>query len=148
METLNYRQEFLVRWSDIDPNMHMRHTIYSDFCDSVRVDFLNQHGFNFMEFKKLMIGPIIFSTESIFFKEVTLGERVTVNVKLLYISEDRRKYGVQHEITKENGDLAAVVKLNGAWMDLKERKVIVAPDEVYNVWSRLERAEEIIAPGK
>ena len=33
-----------LRWSDLDPNFHIRHSVYYDWGAFVRVEFLNEHG--------------------------------------------------------------------------------------------------------
>lgn len=35
-----FEQEYHVRWSDLDPNMHMRHTAYADLCATTRFSYL------------------------------------------------------------------------------------------------------------
>ncbi len=33
-----------IRWSDLDPNFHLRHSVYYDWGAFCRVEFLNEHG--------------------------------------------------------------------------------------------------------
>lgn len=131
--------KFHVKWSDVDPNMHLRHSVYLDYTDQVRIKYFDTHGVSFLDFRQLQIGPILFSTKSDFRREVLLNEQVKVNCKLSMLSTDHRKWSVLHEIFKENGDLAATVTAKGAWMDLTKRKVIVPPERLIKIFERMEK---------
>nr|WP_299046804.1 thioesterase family protein [uncultured Polaribacter sp.] len=37
---MNFEVSFNTKWSDFDPNRHMRHTAYNDYAAEVRVRFL------------------------------------------------------------------------------------------------------------
>ena len=58
-----------IRWSDLDPNFHFRHSIYYDWGALCRVDFLNKMGLTTEVMMQLHIGPIIFREECIFQKK-------------------------------------------------------------------------------
>ena len=63
---------FNTKWSDFDPNRHMRHTAYNDYAAEVRSRFFASHGFSLTEFAKFNIGPILFSENTSFFREIVL----------------------------------------------------------------------------
>lgn len=46
-----YFLEFHVRWSDLDPNMHLRHTAYNDMCAATRFSYLESLGFTMAKFQ-------------------------------------------------------------------------------------------------
>lgn len=132
---------FEVKWSEVDPNMHLRHTVYLDYADQTRIRFFEQHGVPFNQLMRLNVGPIIFGTQSNFLKEVLLNETITLDCQLLDLSEDGRKWSIKHNVYKENGVLAAELIYIGAWLDLKARKVTAPPAEVQQVMNLMSPVE-------
>jgi len=61
---MKFEVKFNTKWSDFDPNRHMRHTAYNDYAAEVRVRFFQEHGLSINEFAKLNIGPILFKEET------------------------------------------------------------------------------------
>ena len=39
-----YKKKVEIRWSDLDPNFHLRHSVYYDWGAFVRMSFLTEHG--------------------------------------------------------------------------------------------------------
>lgn len=128
-----YTTEFEVKWADVDPNLHLRHTVYLDFGDQTRIRYFNEHGLSFNKLLHLGIGPILFGTQTDFKREVVLSEKITIDLELVETSEDGRKWKMKHLVFKENGELAAEMIYRGAWLNIKERKVVAPPAEVVTV---------------
>ncbi|MAD96353.1 MAG: thioesterase [Flavobacteriaceae bacterium] len=128
-----FEKQFEVRWADVDPNMHMRQTAYVDYTDQVRIAYFDSMGFSFLKFRKLKIGPVVFKVTSNYRKEVHLSEIITVNCKIDYVSEDFRKFKISHEIFNSMDELSCVVELEGAWLDLVQRKITVPPQEMIEI---------------
>lgn len=137
----NYSLKFQIKWSDVDPNMHLRNSVYMDFTDQVRIKYFHVNGISLGDLRRMQIGPILFSVNTNFYKEILINEEVEVNYRLTKISEDGRKWEALHEIFKENGDLAATVTASGAWMDLVKRKTTIPPEELVQVFRKLESGE-------
>ena len=78
---MKFKVTFNTKWSDFDPNRHMRHTAYNDYAAEVRVRFFQEHGLSINEFAKLNIGPILFKEETSFLKEIHIGENITVKME-------------------------------------------------------------------
>ncbi|MEJ7660541.1 MAG: acyl-CoA thioesterase [Hymenobacter sp.] len=55
-----YSQTYSVRWAELDPNGHMRHSAYADFAADLRVNWLASLGYNVPKFAELRLGPILF----------------------------------------------------------------------------------------
>lgn len=128
-----FSKSFEVRWSDVDPNMHLKQTAYIEYTDHVRTSFFAAQGFPLTKLWASQIGPITFKLEANYKREVMLGEVVSVNLKLDNLSEDNRKWTFSHDVIKENGDLSCIVTVHGAWLDLKARKIIPAPPEITEI---------------
>ena len=128
---MNYFQKkFEVRWADVDPNMHLRHTAFVDYTDQVRVAYFESKGFSFLDFKKRRVGPVVFQVTSKYFKEVHLSELITINCKLDFMSDDFMKWKITHDIFNQKGELSCTVELEGAWLGLDKRKLIVPSIEI------------------
>lgn len=128
-----YSTEFEVKWADVDPNLHLRHTVYLDYGDQTRIRFFDDHNLSFNELMQSGIAPILFGTQTNFIREVLLSERVSIDCELLEITDDGRKWSIKHLVHKSSGEVAAEMIYRGAWFDLKERKVIAPPNRVKEV---------------
>lgn len=117
-----------VRWSDIDQNRHLRHSAYYDYGATVRIACFSQHGLTNLKFEELRIGPILFREEAIFKREIKFEDRITVDLSVTRATPDFSRWSVRHHFYKEDGTVAAVILLDGAWMDILARKLAV-PDE-------------------
>jgi len=123
-----------VRWADLDPNFHLRHSVYYDYGAYCRIKFLGEQGITTRFMQEHHFGPVIFREECVFKKEIHLSDTVTINVKLLKARKDGSRWTMQHQIFKGNEILAAVLTLDGAWMDTVKRKLIVPPLEVISTF--------------
>ena len=138
---MNFKVSFNTKWSDFDPNRHMRHTAYNDYAAEVRVRFFKEQNFSIEEFTKHNIGPILFTEETSFRKEIHLGENITVNLKLEGLSKSNERWKIVHEVFNEAGKLSAIIKVYGAWIDLTQRKLTTPPEETKEMFASAERAE-------
>ncbi len=118
-----------VRWSDLDPNFHLRHSIYYDWGAMCRVDFFNIVGLTWKKMLQLQIGPIIFREECIFRKEIRPTDIVTIDLKLLKAKKDFSRFTIQHEIKKEPEITSAILTVDIACLNGATRKLAVLPEE-------------------
>ncbi len=139
---MSFSVGFTSRWADFDPNNHMRHSAYTDYAAEARVRMFNALGLSLTEFNKLNLGPVLFREETIFRREIRLGEDIRVEVFLKGISENGERFKFYHKICKEDGSLAAEVEIYGAWLDLKKRKLTSPPDQVLLTLKDIEKTED------
>ncbi len=118
-----------VRWSDLDPNFHLRHSVYYDWGAMCRVAYLEKEGLSWKRMYELQIGPIIFREECIFRREIRPGDPVTINLKLLKAKRDFSRFTIQHEIMKNPETISAILTVDIAWMNGVTRKLVVLPQE-------------------
>lgn len=116
-----------VRWSDLDANMHVRHSVYYDWTDFARLTFFADIGLTLNVFYDNNLGPVIFREEGIFHREILPTDNVEIKIFLLKSTIDFRKWTILHEIWKNDETLAATIIVDGSWIDTKLRKV-KAPD--------------------
>lgn len=117
-----------IRWADIDQNRHLRHSVYYDYCAMVRMTALNAHGLTTQKLEEFKMGPILFREEALFKREIKLEDKIFADVQVLKATADFSRWSIRHRITKDDGTLAAVVQVDGAWIDLVKRK-LAAPNE-------------------
>ncbi|MGZ5191328.1 MAG: acyl-CoA thioesterase, partial [Flavisolibacter sp.] len=122
-----------LRWSDLDPNFHVRHSVYYDWGALCRVDFLNAYGLTTNVMMQNHIGPILFREECSFRKEVKMEDKIIINLQLLKAKKDFSRWSIQHLIKKSDGTLCATIIVDGAWIDMTKRKLATVPDIVHQV---------------
>jgi acyl-CoA thioester hydrolase len=138
----NFNRIIQIRWSDLDPNFHLRHSVYYDWGAFCRVEFLNEYGLSADVMQKLHFGPILFREECIFRKEIRSGDEVVIDLKLIKSRKDFSRWSIQHRITKNGDILCAVLSVDGAWMNVAERKLASPPEQVYEVFNKMPKDEK------
>ncbi len=138
----NFNRIIQIRWSDLDPNFHLRHSVYYDWGAFCRVEFLNEYGLSADVMQKLRFGPILFREECIFRKEIRSGDEVIIDLKLIKSRKDFSRWSIQHRITKNSDILCAVLSVDGAWMNVVERKLASPPEQVYEVFNKMPKDEK------
>jgi len=137
-----FEVSFPTVWANFDANAHMRHTAYNDYAAEVRSRFFSSQGFSLTEFAKFNIGPILFKEETSFFREIKLGEDIRANLSLIGASEKFERFKFKHQIIKENGVISAEIKIYGAWIDLTKRKLTTPPQEMIEIFNKLDRVKD------
>ncbi len=138
---MNFEVAFNTKWSDFDPNRHMRHTAYNDYAAEVRVRFFQKHGLSITEFAKLNIGPILFKEETSFLKEINIGESISVKIALEGVSKGIERWRFKHLVFNEKKELAAEIKVYGAWIDLVKRKLTSPPSKFVKIFEDLPKTD-------
>ena len=148
---MKFEVTFPTIWANFDANSHMRHTAYNDYAAEVRSRFFSEQGFSLTEFAKHNIGPILFSENTKFYREIKLGEDITVNLIFIGASEKFERFKFKHQIIKANGDVSAEISIYGAWIDLAKRKLTTPPEDMIDIFDKLEKVidfENIILNNK
>lgn len=122
-----YKKEIEIIWADLDPNRHMRHTAYSDYATHARISFFIEKGFSPKQLEELFIGPVLLRESTTFWRELNLNDKAYVSVELDKATENYSHYTIHQNFHKENGKKSARVIIDGAWMDLEQRKLIPPP---------------------
>jgi acyl-CoA thioester hydrolase len=134
---MEYSNTFQVIWADVDANRHMRHTAYNDYAAQVRVNFLNDHGFSFQKLIEMQVGPILFREETRFLKEVGMNEKIKIDYQTSAMRKDGSRWTMIHQVFKGDNEKAAVITVEGAWMDLKLRKLVAPPKELSDIIEKM-----------
>lgn len=131
-----------IRWSDIDQNRHLRHSAYYDYGAMVRMKFLNEGGLTTEKMEALSIGPILFREEALFKREITMEDKITVDVEICAARNDFSRWSLRHNFLKADGTLAAVINMDGAFLDLQKRKLTQPPEFVQAIFQNFEKSSD------
>jgi acyl-CoA thioester hydrolase len=136
-----FQKTIEIRWADLDPNFHVLHSKYYDFGATCRMAFMVENGLTPAVFMKHHFGPIIFREECIFKKEITFGDSVTVSFKVEKVTADFGRWTLICEIYKNEKTLAAIVTVDGAWMDTVARKLTTVPSEFAHIFDKAPKTD-------
>lgn len=135
---LVFSKKFEIGWNHLDANAHVKNSMYAEFGDDTRVAFWQQNGVTPFMMHEMGIGPILFDSYIQFFKEITLGENIEVDLVLESVSEDYRKWKIVHHIyKKENMLLAAKITVNGSFINLITRKICPPTDILKGIFKKM-----------
>jgi acyl-CoA thioester hydrolase len=129
-----------VRWSDLDPNFHVRHSVYYDWGAFCRVEFLTEYGLTTEAMQRLHFGPILFREECVFRREIRSADVVTIELQIIKSRKDFSRWSIQHHLMKDE-KVAATITVDGAWMNVVERKLASPPELVHQVFDKMPKAE-------
>lgn len=125
----NVFYEGRVMWSMVDANNHLRHSAYADFAAQARLQILEQCGFNADTMEKLHIGPILFREELVYMREIRPNDTVKVTCAMTKCRKDASRWSFVQELYRGDAVLAAVINVDGAWIDVNARKLTGLPEE-------------------
>lgn len=142
METVYF--EGPVLWSQIDANMHLRHSAYGDFATQARLRMLNELGFDYHVLLAEKLGPVLFREELIYLREVGINETLKVTCALSKMKRDGSRWSFTQNIYRGDGVKAAIVNTDGAWIDTEKRKLTVLPEKMFGKFSFIPKTETFI----
>lgn len=131
-----------VRWADLDPNFHLRHSVYYDWGAMCRIDFFYKYGLTAEVLREFDLGPIILREECVFKKEIKPGDTVKITMVLAKTKRDYSRWTIQHTILKNDSIIAALLTIDGAWLDTSKRKLTVPPGQAIEVFRQMPVGKE------
>jgi acyl-CoA thioester hydrolase len=135
-------KEISLRWSDFDPNFHVRHSVYYDFGAQHRVEILQELGMTMRVMQEQHFGPILFREECVFKKEMKMNQKVFISSRIGKIKEDASRWTLIHDFLNENNEIIATITVDGAWMDTKLRKIAnPTPQIAIDVMNKIPKTE-------
>jgi acyl-CoA thioester hydrolase len=133
-----------VLWSQVDANMHLRHSAYADFAAQARLQVLEKIGIDATLRTKHKIGPILFREELIYLREIKPNDIVRVTCLLQKCRKDGSRWSFSQEILRSDGVKAAQVNTDGAWIDTEHRKLTGLPPEIMERFRHIPRSEDFV----
>jgi len=139
---ISYTKPAEIRWSDVDPNFHVRHSVYYDLGAYIRMCFLSENGLDTSVLMKHQLGPVLFREECVFKREIHFNDTISINLVLKQCSPTYSRWTMQHEILKNGDTVSAIITVDGAWMDTAKRKLTVPAEIVTPAFELLPRADD------
>lgn len=131
-----------IRWSDIDANRHLRHSVYYDYGAFCRMALFTQIGLSLETLQEHLVGPILFREEAVFRREILFGDELAITAEVIKASADYARWGFRHNLIKTGNTLAATLTVEGAWIDIEKRKLTAPPQFVIDAFSQIPRSED------
>jgi acyl-CoA thioester hydrolase len=142
-----YRIPIQLRWTDIDANRHMRHSAYNDCGAIARMNLFTKHGLLVAKFEEFKTGVILFREETIFKREIVYEDKIEIDLTLINASKDFSRWSMRHHLYKNSETLAAIITVDGAWIDTEKRKLTVPNNFIQKIFSTIPKSsdfEEIV----
>ena len=117
-----------LRWSDLDPINHVRHSVYYDMAAQVRTELFLENDIRLQEMAERGFGPVLFEEKATFRRELRYGDPLIMNAAVLSLRKDYSRFRFLHEIWREE-ERCATVEVYGAWIDLNKRKLTIPPED-------------------
>jgi acyl-CoA thioester hydrolase len=131
-----------VRWSDIDANRHLRHSVYYDYGALCRMEALGRAGLTTQKLEELAIGPVLFREEAVFRREILFDDNIRITLEVLKATADYSRWSIRHQMVKRDDTIAATIQVDGAWIDMHKRKLAMPDAFMQDVFSRLPKSQE------
>lgn len=139
-----YTKKVEVRWSDLDPNFHLRHSVYYDWGAYVRMSFMTENGITPSLLQQYQIGPILFREECIFKREISFHDSVELTLQITKSTHDMSRWTMKHEIRKNKDTLSAILQIDGAWLDTQKRKLAIPPDSFRAIFDTIPKSDDFV----
>ncbi len=137
-----YKTQIVAGWGLMDYNGHMANRAFLDMASDCRMMFFKENGLSMQAFMKLGVGPVVRRDELEYYREIRLMETVLVKLFIAGLSDDASKMRLRNEFYKEDGQLAATVTSFGGWLDLRERKLVVPPQQIRDLLAGLKHSDD------
>lgn len=141
---MNVYYEGQVLWSQIDANQHLRHSAYADFAAQARLNMLQQLGLKPTLLLEQKIGPVLFREELFYLREVALNDTIKMTCELSKSRADGSRWSIRHEMYRGDGVKAAIINVDGAWIDMEKRKLTLLPVEISALFMKANRTSDYI----
>jgi acyl-CoA thioester hydrolase len=138
----HFSKPMQIRWADIDANRHLRHSVYYDYGATMRMNVLSEGGLTTKKLEEFAMGPILFREEAIFKREIVLEDKIILTVEVVKASEDYSRWSLRHQFIKNDEIVAAVLNVDGAWIDLNKRKLAIPDPFIREIFSRFPKSAD------
>ncbi len=141
----NFQKTISLRWADLDPNFHLRHSVYYDLGSQLRIEVLEKMGLTLKLMQQEHFGPVLFREECVFRREIHLADTITINAKVAKMRSDASRWTIQHEFLSADGKLCALLTVEGAWMDTLKRKLASpTPQIIMDVFNAFPKTDDFV----
>ncbi len=133
-----YSSKIHLRWSDLDPNVHVRHSVYYDWGAQARMEILMKIGLSPQALSSRGVGVILMEESCKFRREIKYGDQITMlsNWQPEGPNGEDHLFSFVHRIHKGQDTFCAEINILGGWIDLKKRKLCGPPEDLKQLIDR------------
>ncbi|WP_330460586.1 acyl-CoA thioesterase [Streptomyces sp. NBC_00820] len=118
-----------VRGYETDVQGHLNQAVYLNYAEHARWSLLQAAGISQARFLGRGVGPVALETTIRYRRELLAGEEVDVTCAFEW--GEGKTFRIRQEVRKSDGTVAAEVTAVGGIMDLKARKLVADPRDVF-----------------
>ncbi|MFG2353269.1 acyl-CoA thioesterase [Streptomyces sp. NPDC048521] len=118
-----------VRGYETDVQGHLNQAVYLNYAEHARWSLLQAAGVSQARLVGRGVGPVALETTIRYRRELLAGDEVDVTCEFEW--GDGKTFRIRQEIRKADGTVAAEVTAVGGLLNLKERKLLADPREVF-----------------
>ncbi|MFF4121381.1 acyl-CoA thioesterase [Streptomyces sp. NPDC001714] len=124
-----YSVRVTVRGYETDVQGHVNQAVYINYAEHARWSLLQAAGVTQAELIGRGVGPVGLETTIRYKRELLAGDEVDVTCAFEW--SGGKTFRILQKITKADGTLAAEVDAVGGLLDLKARKLVADPREIF-----------------
>jgi acyl-CoA thioester hydrolase len=118
-----------VRGYETDVQGHLNQSVYINYAEHARWSLLKAAGITQAGLIGSGVGPVALETTIRYRRELLAGDEVEVTCAFEW--GEGKTFRIQQTIRKKDGTVAAEITAVGGIMDLKERRLVAQPVEVF-----------------
>ncbi|MBV8390121.1 MAG: thioesterase family protein [Mucilaginibacter sp.] len=132
-----------LRWSDLDPNFHLKHSSYYDLASQHRIEMLNYYGLTLKVMEEQHFAPILMREECIFFREIKYADLVYIHLKIKEVNSDGSRWTLVHEFVDDKKKKKAQLTVEIVWFDIQKRRIAKPlPEAAANTYKLIMEEQE------
>lgn len=124
----SFESEIKVRWSEMDANGHVNNSVYMQYFDQARIEAFADAGFGAEVLREKNIGPVIYSAEVDYKKELKHPDSVRILTQFTDVQKSRGTV-LQKMFSARTGDLISSARFKGVFMDFQRKRPVPFPEE-------------------
>ncbi|MFJ9152043.1 acyl-CoA thioesterase [Streptomyces sp. NPDC102270] len=124
-----YSVPVTVRGYETDVQGHLNQSVYINYAEHARWSLLKAAGITQAGLIGSGVGPVALETTIRYRRELLAGDEVEVTCAFEW--GEGKTFRIQQTILKKDGTVAAEITAVGGIMDLKERRLVAQPVEVF-----------------
>lgn len=118
-----------VRGYETDVQGHLNQAVYLNYAEHARWSLLQEAGITQSGLISRGLGPVALETTIRYRRELLAGDEA--DVSCAFVWSGGKTFTIQQTITKADGTVAAELTAVGGLMDLKRRKLVPNPEDVF-----------------
>ncbi len=118
-----------VRGYETDVQGHLNQAVYLNYAEHARWALLQTAGISQTGLISKGVGPVALETTIRYRRELLAGDEVEVTCAFVW--GGGKTFSIEQTIRKADGTVAAEITAVGGILDLKERKLVDHPDEIF-----------------